>query len=103
MLQMPPQAVKFANTIFSLTLISMKDLFVSKGHNSVKYQTWTKSNLDLYLLVKYLCMQLQLCIYIPSKVREQKLKSSYFLSSGSTTLSKIIRPGPNLNLTCIFL
>lgn len=53
MLQMPPQAVKFANTIFSLTLISMKDLFVSKGHNSVKYQTWTKSNLDLYLLVKY--------------------------------------------------
>lgn len=45
-----------------------------KGHNYVKHhQTETKFQFDLYFLVNNIHMKYQLCMCIPSKVREQKL------------------------------
>lgn len=51
-----------------------------KGHNSVKNWTWTKFKLDLYFLINICIYNFNLIytVYIPSKVREQKLKFSYF-------------------------
>jgi hypothetical protein len=82
--------------------VNLKFHFFSKfkRSNSVKnHWTITKFELDLRILMSNLHMQFEPYTYIQTKVREPKLKSI----SRRITLSKIIRPWPNSNLTCIIL
>lgn len=64
---------KISYAIFSGTCVCTDFFFfwysIFKGHNFVKnHLTWSRFKLDLYFLVKYLYIQLQLYIYIPLKV-----------------------------------
>lgn len=57
--------------------------------------------LDLYFLVNSLHMKYQINKCIPSNVRERK-QNLIFYKIQEVEFSKIIGPGPNSNLTCVF-
>lgn len=57
--------------------------------------------LDLYFLVNSLHMKYQINKCIPSNVRERK-QNLIFYKIQEAEFSKIIGPGPNSNLTCVF-
>jgi hypothetical protein len=100
---------KISSTIFGVefNLCAQKISFSKvKWHNFFKFHlTMTKLQLGLYFLVKYLHMHFQPYKYIPTKVKEQKLKISYFFlsSRGMTVKNHQTMTNLNLNLTCIFL
>ena len=81
------------------------NFFKSKGQNSAKNcSTGTKFELDLRILVTHLYTEFQLKMSINNRDNERKLWIiEIFPSPRGITLSKIIRPEPNLNLTCVFL
>jgi hypothetical protein len=70
---MPPHAAKISNAIFNL--------FQFRRDNSVKnYRTITKFDLEVRIPLTHLHVQFNPCTYIPTKVREWKLKFLYFFS-----------------------
>lgn len=104
-----PVGSQISNAILSFTFVCTEYCFLFfsqiKRHNSVKNnRTWTKFKFNLYFLVKYLCMQFQLYIYISlQKLKKVETENFlFFLSSKGITLSKIIRLELNSNLIPVY-